>query len=224
MDSDMIFHTRTHLGAVLKPGDTVLGFYLANSNFNNDAFETMDQSRIPEVVLARKTYPNRRKKSKARTWKLRSIVKTAGGESLEDADHIGFGREKIGVNRKGKAVAVSFFTLVPFPLSLKTLLTLSLSSLTVYQQGDQAKAEADYERFLRDIAEDPELRAEMQLFKDKNALERKEHAMDEDTDAETGDEGDDDDYPEIDVDELLDEMDNLGINDQEEVAQEGTEQ
>lgn len=195
MDSDMIFHTRTHLGAVLKPGDTVLGFYLANSNFNNDAFETMDQSRIPEVVLARKTYPNRRKKSKARTWKLRSIVKTAGGESLEDADHIGFGREKIGVNRKGKAVA-----------------------------GDQAKAEADYERFLRDIAEDPELRAEMQLFKDKNAMERKENAMEEDTDAETGDEGDDDDYPEIDVDELLDEMDNLGINDQEEVPQEGAEQ
>lgn len=186
MSSDMIFHTRTHLGAVLKPGDTVLGYYLTNSNFNDDAFETMNQSRIPEVVLVRKTYPNRRKKSKARTWKLRSIVKTAGGESLEDAEHIGFGREKVQQPRRGKTVA-----------------------------GDQAKAEADYERFLQDIQEDPELRAEMQLFKDKAALERKENAMDEDTDAETGDEGgdDDDDYPEINVDELLDEMDNLGLED-----------
>jgi nonsense-mediated mRNA decay protein 3 len=107
MSSDMIFHTRTHLGAVLKPGDTVLGFYLTNSNFNDDAFETMDPTRIPEVVLVRKTYPNRRKKSKARTWKLRSIVKTAGGESLEDADHIGFGREKVMQPRRGKTVAVS---------------------------------------------------------------------------------------------------------------------
>lgn len=60
----------------------------------------------------------------------------------------------------------------------------------------------------------------MQLFKDKSALERKEAAMDEDTDAETGDEGgDDDDYPEINVDELLDEMDNLGLEDGEGVAE-----
>lgn len=86
-------------------------------------------------------------------------------------------------------------------------------------QGDQAKAEADYERFLQDIQEDPELRAEMQLFKDKTAIERKENAMDEDTDAETGDEGgDDDDYPEINVDELLDDMDNLDLEDGEEAA------
>ncbi|GAA6060090.1 hypothetical protein JCM10212_003051 [Sporobolomyces blumeae] len=185
MASDMIFHTRTHLGAVLKPGDTVLGFYLSNSNFNNDAFETMDPSRVPEVVLVRKTYPNRRKKSKARTWKLRSIVKAVAGESMEDADHIGFGREKVQTTRRGKAVA-----------------------------GDQAKAEADYERFLQDIQEDPELRAEMQLFKDKSALERQQNAMDEDTDAEGGDD-DDDEYPEINVDELLDDMENLGIEDGE---------
>jgi hypothetical protein len=62
----------------------------------------------------------------------------------------------------------------------------------------------------------------MQLFKDKAALERKENAMDEDTDAETGDEGgdDDDEYPEINVDELLDDMDNLGLEDGEEGATE----
>lgn len=75
MNSDVIFHTRTHLGAVLKAGDTVLGYMLGNSNFNNDAWELMDQTRTPEVMLVRKTYPNRRKKSKARGWRLKSIVR-----------------------------------------------------------------------------------------------------------------------------------------------------
>ncbi|KAK4056840.1 ribosome-binding protein [Microbotryomycetes sp. JL221] len=102
MSSDAIFHTRTHLGAVLKPGDTVLGYMLASANFNNEAWEQLNPSRIPEVILVRKTYPNRRKKSKARNWKLRSMVKTAGGESLEGADTIGFGRERAdGGRRRG---------------------------------------------------------------------------------------------------------------------------
>lgn len=75
MGADTIFHTRTHLGAVLKPGDTVLGYMLASANFNNDAWEQMNHARTPEVILVRKTYPNRRKKSKARTWKLKSMVR-----------------------------------------------------------------------------------------------------------------------------------------------------
>lgn len=74
MNADVIFHTRTHLGAVLKAGDTVLGYMLGNSNFNNDHWDLMDQTRTPEVMLVRKTYPNRRKKSKARGWRLKSIV------------------------------------------------------------------------------------------------------------------------------------------------------
>ena len=75
MSSDTIFHCRTHLGAVLKPGDTVLGYMLANSNFNNDAWETLNQERMPEVVLIRKTYPARRKQKKPRNWKLQSMVR-----------------------------------------------------------------------------------------------------------------------------------------------------
>jgi nonsense-mediated mRNA decay protein 3 len=74
MNSDVIYHTRTHLGAVLKAGDTVLGYMLGSSNFNNDAWEAMNQTRAPEVILVRKTYPNRRKKSKARGWRLKSMV------------------------------------------------------------------------------------------------------------------------------------------------------
>ena len=75
MNSDVIFHTRTHLGAVLKPGDTVMGYMLATANFNNEAWDNLNQEKTPQVILVRKTYPNRRKKSKVRGWRLKSIVR-----------------------------------------------------------------------------------------------------------------------------------------------------
>lgn len=88
MNSDVIYHTRTHLGAVLKPGDTVLGYMLGSANFNNDAWEQLNQTRVPEVILVRKTYPNRRKKSKARAWKLKSMVSVVVFVLRFDADSL----------------------------------------------------------------------------------------------------------------------------------------
>ena len=134
MNADVIYHTRTHLGAVLKPGDTVLGYRLANSNFNNDAFEAMNQTMMPEVILVRKTYPNRRKKSKPRGWRLKSIVrfspspfplcsrltcvwpaqvKDISGITMEGADGIGLGRERAEKNQRyrGAGAVRSVFSL-----------------------------------------------------------------------------------------------------------------
>ncbi|ORY92706.1 RNA binding protein [Leucosporidium creatinivorum] len=173
MNSDVIYHTRTHLGAVLKPGDTVLGYMLGSANFNNEAWENLNMSRVPEVILVRKTYPNRRKKSKARAWKLKSMV-----PSLEGADTIGLGRERAEKNARYRGAGAA----------------------------DQAKAEADYERFLRDIEEDEELRGNLNLFKAQEAGPA-EDAMIEDSDVDDEEE----DFPEIKVDDLLDEMDNLNI-------------
>lgn len=92
MDSDAIYHTRTHLGSILKPGDTVLGFHLTSSNFNNDAWDDLNRSGrdVPEVILVRKTYPARQKNRK-RKWRLKSIAKEVG-----ETDHAGLGREKVG--------------------------------------------------------------------------------------------------------------------------------
>ena len=78
--ANQIFHTRTHLGGILQPGDSVLGFFLTNANFNSEHFANLPSHRIPDVVLVRKSYPNRRKKNKARGWKLRSMAKEAGEE------------------------------------------------------------------------------------------------------------------------------------------------
>jgi nonsense-mediated mRNA decay protein 3 len=172
MDSDTIYHTRTHLGTVLKPGDTVLGYHLSSANYNNDAWDNLNASRVPEVILVRKTYPNRKKKSKGRNWKLKSIVKEAGDE------HVGLGRERQAGGRQRGA--------------------------------DNAKAEADYEAFLRDLEEDEEMRAGVNLWK-APAAKRAEDEMD----VEESEAGDDEELPKIKLDELLDDMQELQLEDAE---------
>lgn len=89
---DQIYHTRTHLGAILQPGDTALGYHLSASNFNSDEYAGLSADRIPDVVLVKKTYPTRRKKSKARTWRLKSMAK----EVEEDAQNGDRSRGMIG--------------------------------------------------------------------------------------------------------------------------------
>lgn len=137
MDSDMIFHTRTHLGSILKPGDTVSGYLLTHTNFNDANWEALNQSNlastIPEVVLVRKTYPERSKKrSKGRNWRLKTMVK----QSTEGEGEMGgLGRQK-GLSK-------------------------------AQQNLEQQRAEADYERFLQDLEEDDELRQAVNLYKAK---------------------------------------------------------
>ncbi|GJE85200.1 60S ribosomal export protein NMD3 [Phanerochaete sordida] len=78
--ANQIFHTRTHLGGILQPGDTVMGYFLSNSNFNSDDFAALPSHRVPDVMLVKKSYPNRRKKNRTRAWKLRSIAREADEE------------------------------------------------------------------------------------------------------------------------------------------------
>ena len=124
--TNQIYHTRTHLGAILQPGDAVLGYHLTNANYNSDDFASLPVGRIPDIILVKKTYPNRRKKNKARKWKLRSIAKEAGEEG-ETSGARGV------VGRMGGR--------------------------------DQKKVEEDYELFLRDLEEDPEMRQGVNLYK-----------------------------------------------------------
>ncbi|KIJ99865.1 hypothetical protein K443DRAFT_679622 [Laccaria amethystina LaAM-08-1] len=124
--TNQIYHTRTHLGAILQPGDAVLGYHLTNANYNSDDFASLPVGRIPDIILVKKTYPNQRKKNKARKWKLRSIAKEAGEEG-ETSGARGV------VGRMGGR--------------------------------DQKKVEEDYELFLRDLEEDPEMRQGVNLYK-----------------------------------------------------------
>lgn len=205
---DGIYHTRTHLGAILQPGDTVLGYHLTNANFNNAAFEALDATRLPDVVLVKKTYPNRRKKAKARNWKLRSIAKEA--DDPAEASNVGRG----ALGRRGGV--------------------------------DAQRVEKDYELFLRDLEEDPELRGAINLYKvdqdttmdaqsgtqarkskraqkkaakSADAMDVEEestagdaHDMHVDEDAALdGEEEQEEDFPDVQLDELLDHFEEMGL-------------
>jgi len=145
--------------------------------------------------LVKKTYPNRRKKTRTRNWKLKSIAKEA--EDVEEGAK-GTGRGALG--RRGGL--------------------------------DRARVEADYETFLRDLEEDPELRNTVNLYRaDANMAApttkrggkgKSAFAMDVDSVAPvpilTAPEEDDGgevepDFPEIKVDELLESFDDLAISD-----------
>lgn len=189
-----IYHTRTHLGGILQPGDTALGYLISRANFNSDEFEALDAGRVPDVILVKKTYPNRRKKHRARGWKLRSIAKEA-----EDVDgDAGAVQGRGALGRRGGL--------------------------------DQAKVEADYEAFLQELEEDPELRATVNLYKAKEKKEEEadpavagkgkkaagkkggQFAMEGVENAEAEEEDPEGDFPEVKLEEL---MEDLAIDDEE---------
>jgi len=172
--NDTSYLVRSHLGGILHPGDSVLGYHLTAANYNDPNFEDLQRKhseRIPEVVLVKKFYP-RKKKHKNRNWKLRRMEKDQG-------------------------------ELLP-------------------KKADQDKAERDYEMFLRDVEEDVELRDALTLYKNtrKTGGDRmvgvETNKMDEDESEEEESEG----LPQISMEELLDEFEELGMgsDDVEEVV------
>ncbi|KAJ7165820.1 NMD3 family-domain-containing protein [Mycena filopes] len=203
-----IYHTRTHLGAILQPGDTALGYHVTNANFNSEDYAALPADRLPDIVLVKKAYPNRRKKSKARNWRLRSIGKEAGEEG-----ETGGGRGVVG--RMGGR--------------------------------DQKKVEEDYEMFLRELEEDPEMRGAVNMYKApvvdarmapppgeggraKGRGRKAQFAMDVDViedappervvvaEAEEDEEEEEADFPDIKLDELLENFDEMTLGTGEEVV------
>ncbi|XP_065644887.1 60S ribosomal export protein NMD3 isoform X2 [Hydra vulgaris] len=81
--SDGQFHCRTHLGHLLSAGDIVAGFDFSTSNTNDSNLDLMNGDNIPDVVLVKKVYGDRKKRSKKRNWKLKELPK----ETLEKEDN-----------------------------------------------------------------------------------------------------------------------------------------
>ncbi|KAF2672394.1 nonsense-mediated mRNA decay protein 3 [Microthyrium microscopicum] len=155
-DFNKTYTVRTHLGAVLHPGDSALGFHLSGSNFNNPQFEALELSRqyastIPDVVLVKKHYQRSQKKRKNRTWRLKRLAQ-------EESD------------------------MAP-------------------RKQEQEKLERDYEMFLRDVEEDTELRAGLNLYKQQ----RQQDEMD--LESSMGD----DEGLKVPLEELMDEFDEMTI-------------
>jgi nonsense-mediated mRNA decay protein 3 len=163
--NDKTYFTRTHLGHILHPGDSVMGYLLTGTNFNNPQFEALEQSSayssaIPDVMLVKKFYA-RKKKSKNRNWRLKRMNKDEGD-------------------------------LLP-------------------KKTDQERMDREYEMFLRDVEEDTELRSTLALYKAQQKVKQDAEAM---SVVETTD-GEDDEVPQISMEELLDEFDELNVNDEQ---------
>jgi nonsense-mediated mRNA decay protein 3 len=195
--SNQIFHTRTHLGAILQPGDTAMGYFITNSNYNSDDFASLPSNRIPDVVLVKKAYPNRRKKNRPRNWQLKSMAKEVGQDEAEEAVSGKRGPQGV-IGRMGGR--------------------------------DQKKVEEDYEIFLRELEEDPELRGNVNLYKAEpkdvgmNGTEptkmqrgkRGQYSMEVDeavpvASNENEEEGDEVDFPDVRLDELLEGFDEMTL-------------
>lgn len=71
--NEQVYYIRSHLGAICNPGDSVMGYYIANSNYNSTLFDDLDIDYVPDVVLVKKLYI--RKTRKNRNWKLKRMAK-----------------------------------------------------------------------------------------------------------------------------------------------------
>ncbi|KAK5121801.1 ribosome-binding protein [Meristemomyces frigidus] len=160
--NDTTYLVRTHLGAILHPGDSVKGYHLSGTQFNNDNFEAIQESKqysgtIPDVVLVKKVYPARRK-NKSRNWKLKRM-----------------GREESEMKPR---------------------------------KQDADREAVDYEQFLQDLEADPELREGLKMYRNQDAVQP--IAMSE---MET--DGEDDEGLQIPMEQLIDEMEDMGMADEE---------
>jgi len=71
---NVVMYTKSHMGHLLKPGDTVLGYDLKNTNANEANIEEYNNNmaNIPDVILIRKVYT---KANKERNWQLKHLAK-----------------------------------------------------------------------------------------------------------------------------------------------------
>ncbi|RLV90199.1 60S ribosomal export protein NMD3 [Spathaspora sp. JA1] len=158
--NDQSFYVRTHLGGILHPGDSCMGYYLTNTNFNSDLWDSLNNDNIPEVIIVKKHYARKNKKNKYRKWKLKRMAR----------EH-----QDIVANDDSRQA-----------------------------KQEQERAERDYELFLQELEEDEELRQTINLYKAGETVVPK--VVHDDDDEE-------EDAPEIGIDELLDELDDMTLED-----------
>ncbi|KAJ1511591.1 hypothetical protein HMI54_015290 [Coelomomyces lativittatus] len=175
------FTVRSHLGHVLKPGDTVLGYDFTTLNINHDAFEVyMNSGQCEDVLIVKKTYP-KRSSLKPRPWKLKSLQLT---EPL---------------------------TLPSNPNENPNPTVHGKSKSSLINAWDKTLHAEEYELFLQELEEDPEIRAQVQVYKNKEVLDQLTEYLQSHPNPTTltslGMEDEETGRPEIPLEELLEDLD-----------------
>ncbi|XP_055682662.1 60S ribosomal export protein NMD3 [Lutzomyia longipalpis] len=85
--NDNTIHTRTHLGHILKTGDTVLGYNLEDANINDENFEKLDKTRVPDVIIVKKYYGDSAERLSSRRWKLKHLAEYPGQMDTDTKDY-----------------------------------------------------------------------------------------------------------------------------------------
>lgn len=197
-EADAVYHVRTHLGNILQAGDTVMGYHLKTANFNSAEWDSLPADRVPDVVLVKKSYPERKRRSK-RNWKLKSIAKEAEDPSQEGA----VGRGALG--RRGGLDSQRVER--DYELFLRELEEDSEMRQTVNMYRDQEKMAREAERQARKAA--GEYRDPSGMDQDEgDEVQTDDEGMTTDNDSEYGS---DSELPRVDMGELLDDMDEMNI-------------
>lgn len=187
------YFARTHLGGILHPGDSVLGYHISGTNFNNPHFEALEKSNlyashIPDVILVKKYYP-RKKKSKSRNWRLKRMAKDEGEMLPKKQD-----QERVERDYE------MFLRDVEEDTDLR-------NTLALFKAGNSQREMRRTEK-MQGVEEADGVGNEGKMEVESGTVNGGEN---EDEDGE--DDEDDDDLPKINVDELLDEFDELHVED-----------
>ena len=187
--NDTTYYVRTHLGGVLHAGDSVLGYHITRTNFNNPQFEELESSnqrasQIPDVVLVKKFYA-RKRKPKSRAWRLKRMARLHQDD--DGASVAGAGKRGRDEQDKAEMDYEMFLRDVEEDEELRN--TLALYKAKQQSQKDKGKKGAAGDMEVDGLA-----------------------------DGEIGDgidEDDDEEAPKINVDQLLDDFDELSVGDEE---------
>lgn len=81
--NNQTYYTRTHLGNVLNPGDSVMGYLLSGANYNSPQFDALEasshySSQLPDVLLVKKFYARKKKSKNNREWRLKRMTRDDG--------------------------------------------------------------------------------------------------------------------------------------------------
>ncbi|XP_012271399.1 60S ribosomal export protein NMD3 [Orussus abietinus] len=86
--NENMIHARTHLGHVLKPGDSALGYAISDTNINDPYFDKLDKDSTPDVILVKKFYGHDKSaRRRARMWKLKRLAGEMISVSTENNEY-----------------------------------------------------------------------------------------------------------------------------------------